>query len=125
MSTSEVKLSWKAFLVALLVVSQPVAAQSSNSAIERVKAAQQQLETCFKEQIVKLGRNNQETAETLLRAVRSLCEEQDDALGWAYSDVSAIRTSDMVALRARDREDAENSAVAALLTARANDEQPK
>lgn len=106
-----------------LVVASPAYAdtptRSADPYVAKVEAAREALNECFKSNVVKLGQKNQETADTILRAARSMCEKEDASLGWAYVNGGGLYPSDIARLRASDRTDAENGAIAALLIARA------
>ena len=69
---------------------------------------------CMEENPVKLGRGNQETAETILKAVRTICEAEDRALGFAYFAANKRPQTYM----GDDRKEAEGKAVTSLLIAR-------
>ena len=69
---------------------------------------------CMEDNTVRLGKGNQENAETILKAVRMLCEPEDRALGFAY--LSANKP--LQTYRPADREEAEGKAIIALLLAR-------
>lgn len=82
--------------------------------VPRERAA---LTDCLREHVVTLGRGNTETADTLLRAARSLCSDHLDALQHDYEAGYPTRYELARAMR-QDQETAENAAVAALLEAR-------
>lgn len=111
-------------LLACLALAAPAAAQtaaqtapSTQDAIAHFNATRADLDGCFRVTVVDLGRGNQESADTVVRAARAKCAPQVEALGHAYE---AIYTP-MYEIRGRVRDDqavAENAAVAALLEAR-------
>lgn len=71
---------------------------------------------CTIEQAVQLGSSNAETADTIIRAVRSICKPQWVALNNAAGVGLGVKAIDEAVLNWRT--DAENAAVAALLQAR-------
>jgi hypothetical protein len=97
------------------------AAAQTNPVADHMFAARDAYRTCVTTQTVRLGAGNQETAETVLRAVRSLCAPQWDSLLVAFPGAelggSAADMHDSVT--SAWRRQAEDAAVAALLEARA------
>lgn len=89
----------------------------SSIRIERVTQARATLSTCFRDNLVSLGARNAESADTLLRAARSMCEPADRELQASYDGIYAPRYLMERGLR-EDRASAENAATAALLEAR-------
>lgn len=79
----------------------------------------QAYDNCARTEAVRLGSTNSETADTILRAVRSKCAPQWVALETVYP---AVGLPDIDAERARSlvlwRSQAEDAAVAALLESR-------
>jgi len=85
---------------------------------EAVPKAKAELQQCYRNNAIRLGVGNVETADTLLRGIRSICEPIEAKLTNLY--VPEIQGRSAVAnLVARDRRDPEDKAVAALLEERA------
>ena len=78
-------------------------------------------QSCIVDQAVRLGSSNAETADTILRAVRSVCEPQWAALQQAMPGGTGVASWEQIraGTLANWRTEAENAAVAALLEARA------
>jgi hypothetical protein len=92
---------------------------SSGAGLDQAKAA---YEHCMTAEAVHLGAGNQESADTILRAVRFKCEPAWQQLAATFPDAGGIP----IAVQARSRAlakwrvDAEGAATAALLEARAD-----
>lgn len=89
---------------------------AGSSPILKLKSA---YEDCVKTQTVRLGAGNTETAETILHAVRSVCQPQWVALHQAQPAVGiAWIDADSENMLNHIRANAEDAALAALLEAR-------
>jgi hypothetical protein len=77
----------------------------------------QSYRNCVTSQAVRLGGRNTETADTILRAVRSICEPQWRELSASAGGGLGVPAVESALLRWRT--EAEDAAVAALLEARA------
>lgn len=87
------------------------------TAANSIPQALEDFRSCTINQAVQLGASNSETADTIMRAVRSACAPQWVSLKSAAGVGLGIATIDGMVLDWRT--DAENAAVAALLQARA------
>jgi hypothetical protein len=87
--------------------------------IEDIKVAREAYRQCVIDEAVRLGGNNNESAETILSAVASVCRDREDAARTAYAraPISDLRAD---VLFSRDRQLAQQDATAALLSARAS-----
>ena len=80
--------------------------------------AKAELSECYRSNVLRLGAGNTETADTLLRGVRSICEPLEARLTNLY--VPEIQGKIVVARQVTlDRRQAEDKAVTALLEQRA------
>jgi hypothetical protein len=95
-------------MIALLLLA---AAQSPAANVEAAHAA---YDRCVQQQTLELGAANQESADTILRAVRVRCNPQFMALVASFPGTTA-RSPEMVGWQ----NDSEGRAIAALLEARA------
>lgn len=86
---------------------------------EEAPTAIANLNECYRANVLRLGASNSETADTLLRGVRSICQPFEDRLTVLF--VPEIQGRQYVAGRvAGFRSEAEDKAITALLEARAN-----
>lgn len=84
----------------------------------QIKDARSAYLKCVKDEAVRLGKANSESADTILRAVGSRCAEFEITLADAYR-AAPLPASHHARLMVRDRTQAEEDGVAALLDARA------
>ena len=82
-----------------------------------IPQALEDFRSCTIDQAVQLGASNAETADTIIRAVRSVCAAKWASLESAAGVGLGVATIDGMVLDWRT--DAENAAIAALLQARA------
>jgi hypothetical protein len=87
------------------------------AAATSIPQALEDFRSCTTNQAVQLGASNSETADTIIRAVRSVCAPQWVSLKSAAGVGLGVATIDGIVLDWRT--DAENAAIAALLQARA------
>lgn len=81
--------------------------------------ARANLSECYRSNVLRLGAGNSESADTLLRGVRSICEPFESRLNTLYAPEIVGKAAAAAAV-GRDRAKAEGAAIAALLEARAS-----
>ena len=86
-----------------------------------ILAVRENYSNCVKAQTVRLGAQNAESADTILRAVSSVCQSQWIAVEMAFPGGTGVAIAEQARANALRlwRSQAENAAIAALLEARA------
>jgi len=103
-----------ASLLACAMMGSPAFADPDPAKVQNVHDTRDTLDACVLSKVVRLGKNNQESAETILKAVRAGCATEMKALEVAYYDLGLNP-----AKADNDRRRAEEEATLALLEARA------
>jgi hypothetical protein len=99
--------------IVLLAISSPVVAQS------RIAPLQQAFKSCLTRNIVEFGQSNREGADMIVRAARSKCTIEEQALVDIYGALM-LSPRHTTSLIERDRRAAEDAGIAAVLELRAN-----
>lgn len=98
-------------------ITEPGSGETASRRLDELPRRRVDLSACYRATALRLGASNTETADTLIRAARSICEPQRAAI----ADILPIEYlgRSLVARRlAVFQEEAENAAIAALLKAR-------
>jgi hypothetical protein len=100
-----------------MVIAYIIALQFAADPLDQAKAAYEQ---CVTAEAVHLGADNQESADTILRAVRFKCEPEWQQLAATFPSGTGVFIAEQARSRALAKwhSDAEGAAVAALLSVR-------